>query len=300
LRDLSLVGLEPGCKVVWVWGNEFQNQAFFKKIMSTFSFFINRRKLFNVFRYTDDEVQKWIEHTFNKFKPDYIYGYAGSIYEIAKVIKQRNLKIVPIKKIITTSERLENRKFIEEVFNCKVIDQYGCSEVYTIAIEDDNYLMHSSDDFVFVELDQDNQVLVTPLESYGMPLIRYKLGDIGIKVSKNQSESKSPFKEFKVGIGRVYEVLLNNKNEKISGGLIKQYIEDEHLELNEFQLVQDSYEKVNLNVVKDKFTSEQSVQRLVEIIKEILGCSFVEVNYLEKYPIEKNGKRIAFKCNIKP
>jgi phenylacetate-coenzyme A ligase PaaK-like adenylate-forming protein len=37
--------------------------------------------------------------------------------------------------------------------------------------------MHSTDDFVIVEIGNNNEILLTPLESYGMPLLRYQVGD---------------------------------------------------------------------------------------------------------------------------
>jgi phenylacetate-CoA ligase len=255
--------------------------------------------MFNVFKFTDADLKDWLENKFNKFKPDYIYGYAGVIYDIAKFIKDKKIKLVPIKKIITTSERLEQRKFIESIFKCPVIDQYGCSEVITIAIDDQNQVMHSSDDFVLVEVNGNNEVLLTPIESYGMPLLRYKVGDVGWVRKTKKSQSKYPFKEFNIIIGRIYEFLINKNHEKISGGLIKQQVEDEDLSIREWQLVQKSIDQVELNIVYDEFTKQKSVKRLKQIIKDTLGCSKIKVKYMKSFPIEPNGKRIAFKCEIK-
>jgi phenylacetate-CoA ligase len=260
---------------------------------------VNRRILFNVFRYTDDDIENWIKNEFNSFRPDYIYGYAGIIYDIARCIKERNIKFSKVKKIVTTSERLDHRKFIEDVFGCKIFDQYGCSEINSVAIEDEEGIMHSSDDFVIIEIGENSEILLTPLESYGMPLIRYKVGDIGLINKAGERKSKSPFNEFNLVVGRVYEILYNKDKVKIGGGLIKQMIEDEDLAINEFQVVQHSLEQVDLNVVNDKFTKEDAVNRAAAIIKEVLECKDVKINYLTKYPVEKNGKRIAFKCMIK-
>ncbi|MEM2138613.1 MAG: hypothetical protein QXM96_00485 [Candidatus Woesearchaeota archaeon] len=298
LRDLYSVGITPGMKSAWVWGNTSQDLPFKKRFFEWLSFKINRRIMFNTFRYTDDDIEKWITKEFNKFKPDYMYGYAGIIYDIAKCIKNRNLKIHQLKKIVTTSERLEHREFIEEVFNCKIHDQYGCSEVNSVAIENENGIMHVSDDFVVLEINKNNEILLTPLESYGMPLLRYKVGDVGI-IEKTDKKDKSPFGHFSLVVGRIYEILLDKNGKKVSGGLIKQRVEDEDLEINEFQVVQKSFEEVDLNVVKDKFTTEKAAERTAEILKEELGCKKVNINYMDKYPAEPNGKRIAFKCMIK-
>lgn len=299
MRELHTVGIEPGMKSAWIWGDTLLNQPFIKRLLQKISFKLNRRIMFNVLKYTDEELKDWLENKFNKFKPDYLFGYAGVIYEIAKFVKEQDIKLVPIKKIITTSERLEHRKFIESVFKCPVIDQYGCSEVSIISIEDNNQIMHSSDDFVIVEVNGHNEVLLTPLESYGMPLLRYKVGDIGLIGKRTNRNPAKLFNEFNIVIGRIYEVLRNKNNEKINGGLIKQQVEDENLDIKEFQIVQKSLDSVVINVVQDTFLNKKSVERLRQIVKETLGCSKTKVNYLKSFPVEQNGKRIAFKCEIK-
>lgn len=302
LRDLYSIGIEPGDKCAWVWFDQKIYKTLKDKILEFLILKVNRRIWFNVDKYSDEKIVKWLTNDFNRFKPDYIFGYPGTIYEMAKAARKNNIKLPPLKKIVVTAERLENRKFIEEVFKCPVIDDYGCSEVMTIAFEDNDKVMRSRDDFVFAELNDKNEVIVTPLESYGMPLLRYKPGDIGMisrSKSKKSTKSSSPFNEFNIVVGRTYEILYNKKGEKVGGGLIKQYVQDEDLDINEFQVVQKSLNDVELNIVKDRFTKEKSVARLVEILKENLGAKNVKINYLNTYPIEPNGKRIAFKCEVK-
>jgi phenylacetate-CoA ligase len=297
MRDLSTIGVNPGHKSVWISGNIYRNYPNFSKLFFSLFDRLNRKLVLDTFQYKEDDVEKWFKTKYNKFKPDYVFGFGGALYDIAKLIKDRNIKIHKPKKVISSSERLEHRAFIESVFGCKVIDQYGSTEIPAIAMEDNNYVMHSSDDFVIVELTEENEIILTPLESYGMPLIRYKIGDIGFR-NKKQKSDDSPFSQFNIFIGRTYEVMKNNKGEHISGGLIKTQVEDENLDINEFQIVQKSLDEVDINIIKDELTSENGVKRLKEIIVEHLGCTKININYLKKFPTEPNGKRIAFKCLI--
>lgn len=298
MRGLQMAGINPGYKSAWIWGDTHKNLTLMNRINDTLAMKINRRIMFNVFKYTDQDVIDWLLNDFNKFRPDYIYGYAGTLYDMAKIIKKHNLKICQIKKIITSCERLEHREFLENVFKCKVIDQYGSTEVTIIGIEDDNNVMHYFDDFVIVEV-EDDEILLTPLESYGMPLLRYQLGDIGF-ISKELKDTNSgwPFSQFNLSVGRIYEALYNKEGIKVSGGLIKQEAEDEDLDINEFQVVQKSLDEVDLNIVKDEFTTYESAKKLKKIIMHTLECSKVKIKYLDKFPAEANGKKIAFKCMI--
>lgn len=298
MRDLFSSGVLPGKKSVWIAGDIYRNKPPMKKIVHQIVDFVNRKLVFDTFKYSDDELEAWLKTKYNSFKPDYIFGFGGSLYEVAKLIKKRKLMIHKPKKIISSSERLEKRAFIENVFGCKVIDQYGSTEIPAIAIENNNYIMHSSDDFLIVELGDNGEVILTSLESYGMPLLRYKIGDVGFKNGKGEKKSDYPFSHFNVLIGRTYELMLNKKGERISGGLIKTQVEDENLEINEFQVVQKSLEEVDLNIVEDELTKKKDVERLVKILKYYLDCDYVHINYVKKFPTEPNGKRIAFKCLI--
>jgi len=298
MRNLWSVGVEPGEKVAWIWSSPIENAKLKKNLLHRIFWHLNRRILFNPLVYTDKQLEDWIRNDFTRFKPKYIYGYPNLIYDMAKLIKKKNIPLPHIKKIICSAQHLEHREFIEDVFRCKVIDQYGSREILSISIEDDNYIMHSSDDFVIVELGKDNEIILTPLESYGMPLMRYVIGDMGLKQNYKKQDNH-PFNQFNLKIGRLFEVLRNTKGEKITSSKINLQIAKEKLRIGEYQIVQKSLKEVQLNVVKDARTSGKDVARLVQIIKQALGSKIVVVSYLKKFPLEKSGKKIGYKCLIK-
>jgi len=158
--------------------------------------------------------------------------------------------------------------------------------------------MHSTDDFVIVEIGNNNEILLTPLESYGMPLLRYQVGDIGIP-RKDISSDNYPFEKFSLAIGRSCEILRNNQGEKVHSAKINLEIAKNGLNIGEFQLIQHSIKKVTVNIVKTKNTNKQDVEKVKNIIKKSLGVKIVDVKYLKKYPLEKSGKKIGYKCLIK-
>ncbi|MBN2142791.1 phenylacetate--CoA ligase family protein [Candidatus Woesearchaeota archaeon] len=299
MRDLNQVGVEPGDKIAWIWGEIEPHKTPLKKAMDSIIPEVCKRSIrFNVFKYTDEELEEWIKNEFNKFKPDYMYGFAGMIYELAKLIEQRGLNIHQLKKIITTAESLNHREFIEKTFGCQVIDHYGATEIPSIAIENLNYVMHSSDDFIIIELDSKDNILITSLESYGMPLIRYQIGDVGMMNKRTKSGSNHPFSEFSIRIGRIYEILRNRKYEKISGGLIKELVEKSQLNIGEFQVVQQTIDTTDLNIVQSEKITRNDISAISKIIKKTLGCRNLNIKFTKKFPVESNGKKIAFKCNI--
>ena len=82
---------------------------------------------------------------------------------------------------------------IENKFNTEVFDTYGAAEGLMIAGECSEHKYHVLAPHVHIEiLDEDGrtvpdgtlgQVVVTSLDNYLMPLIRYKIGDLAIKSS---------------------------------------------------------------------------------------------------------------------
>lgn len=117
---------------------------------------------------------------YNLIHPQILRGYASSLFFIANFIETNG--IVPAKPriIISSAEMLwpTMRSRISEVFGADVIDSYGCREVSSIATE---CLCHCGLHIVmenqYIEI-VDDQVIVTNLNNFGMPFIRYQVGDL--------------------------------------------------------------------------------------------------------------------------
>ena len=83
----------------------------------------------------------------------------------------------------------DERRNVENTYKCKVVDNYGCREVWTIAFGCKNNYLHVNDGKILFELIDDHgqeitkegivgNVVVTSLVQYAMPYIRYYTGDL--------------------------------------------------------------------------------------------------------------------------
>lgn len=83
----------------------------------------------------------------------------------------------------------DERRNVKNSYNCKVVDNYGCREVWTIAFSCKDDYLHVNDENIIFELIDDNgqeiteagivgNVVVTSLAQYAMPYIRYYTGDL--------------------------------------------------------------------------------------------------------------------------
>ncbi|HBG61642.1 MAG: hypothetical protein A2Y03_09555 [Omnitrophica WOR_2 bacterium GWF2_38_59] len=101
--------------------------------------------------------------------------------------KQEKMKLDNNYVIHSTYELLlpSTKSIIEKYLNCKVFDQYGCSEIGPIAFKCSHGKNHIFSDTVHIEVLPDNKlnrsdvgrVIVTHLKNYVMPFVKYFTGD---------------------------------------------------------------------------------------------------------------------------
>lgn len=112
----------------------------------------------------------------------FIYGYASSIYLLAKYVISSNSKLeidacFPTSEILTT----KYKETIREAFNCKILNGYGANDGGISAFE--HNISHFEVGYnSIVRFQNDNQfkispALLTDLLNYAMPLINYNVGD---------------------------------------------------------------------------------------------------------------------------
>lgn len=122
------------------------------------------------------------------YRPDYIYGYTSLILALAQYLYEHEEVggRVELKGVICTAEMLYSfqKRLMGEVFGCQIINEYGCSETDIVAFECERGKMHVIAERVLLEVvnaddSGTGEIVVTDLNNRLMPLIRYKLGDLG-------------------------------------------------------------------------------------------------------------------------
>ena len=130
----------------------------------------------------------------DRHKIRHLMGYAASLFEIAQRANDTGFSC-QMESVISWGDNLfkHYRRSIEETFNCRVTDTYGCAEGIVVAAQcgqGNNYHIFSTD--VVVEIVNDEGIAVSPgeighviltrLHPGSMPLIRYRVGDIGHRI----------------------------------------------------------------------------------------------------------------------
>ena len=136
------------------------------------------------------EHVQWI----NRFRPVCVEGYADALYEIARMADSERLQVASPRCVVSGASTVHPhmRALITRVFGAPLFDRYGSREAGVIAGECDRHAgLHVLGEANLVEVvDEDGnevergssgRILVTNLWNMTMPLIRYDIGDQGVK-----------------------------------------------------------------------------------------------------------------------
>lgn len=127
----------------------------------------------------------------------FLGGYASSLFVLAGLAKELGEK-PKLSAAITWGDKLFDhyKQAIEEAFSCKVYETYGANEGLMVASQKDLDFMYIMSPCVYLEILNEQgeevkdgemgQVVVTSLIAKSMPLIRFKLGDLAIKLPRDQ------------------------------------------------------------------------------------------------------------------
>ncbi|RRG24125.1 phenylacetate--CoA ligase family protein [Ancylomarina euxinus] len=180
LRGYSWHGVKPWESNLYFWG--YNTGASERRRIRFFDFLLNRYRMFDY----DEKSLLSLEKKLPNVK--YIEGYSSVIYELANLMEKRGIIHKNLKMIKGTSEKIypHYQDVVKKVFGHKIISEYGAAETGIIAFECSKGNMHINMEGVYVETDENNEIIVTNLHSYSFPIIRYKLGDSVVLAPRNK------------------------------------------------------------------------------------------------------------------
>jgi phenylacetate-CoA ligase len=164
-----------------------------------------------------DQVCKNYSEFIKRNGVKYLYGYASSIYLLAKYIIKANEKL-DINACFPTSEILTDnfRETIKKAFNCVILNGYGAHDGGITAFEHEKGIFEVGYNCIinFNKIDSEGRtkVLLTDLLNFAMPLINYEIGDELVKRDSGSSNSFNG-QVFSSVLGRSSDVIeLENGN----------------------------------------------------------------------------------------
>ena len=237
-----------------------------------------------------------------KFKPEIIKCFPNSLFIFAKFLKEKGINDIKPRAVSCTGETLHDyqKELFQEVFQCPVFEKYGSFEVGVAACECSEHTgMHIFPDGVYFEFVNSEgkhakpgelaQLIVTDLFNYGFPLIRYKIGDVGV-YSNEPCSCGSPLPRISKLFGRDRDILIDQDNNPRPGYLFVEIFNKNHIP-GQFQVIQERFDKVLVKAVRLDGYTKGHEDLIITKFKELLGNEvIVDIEYVKNIEREISGK----------
>ena len=223
-----------------------------------------------------------------------IYSYSSALLTLSRLIDDQNISL-GLNFIITIGEGLfeHHRNYISGVFNCPVYLDYSATEGAHMGSECKYQNGYHMDIYnYYFEFLKDNNpampgeegdVVVTNLNNYAFPFIRYRIGDSAL-VTDSICNCGNNFPLVKEIYGRNTETLKTPTEKEVSAALISTIFRMYYAHIRQYQVIQTEWNKITvkivpvnsllqnvLNEVRNLFVqfTEQSMEIDIQLVKNI-------------------------------
>jgi phenylacetate-CoA ligase len=231
----------------------------------------------------------------------FIVGYASALYRLALLAQQLDQE-VRFAAAFPTAELMlpEWEETIRTTFKCLVLPYYGGGEVDSTgysAPESNGYLIPEEHALIEVmerdgrgQLYGDGRFLVTDLDNYAMPMIRYANGDAG-RISG--PDGSFPFSLIERLDGRYNSLLMTDTGDLISG-VIGTHVFRLTSSVQSYRVIQEAPLKVTIKMVpKVDEVSEDDERLVLGLFRKYLGKTMnINMEAVPSLPVPPSGKSV--------
>lgn len=250
----------------------------------------------------NDKEFESLANRLKKANINYIAGYPSVINQVALYAK-RNSKL---NGVICFGDKLfaHHENNIKKAFgdNTLIIDTYGCAEGLLMACRKDIPYYYIMSPHVFIEIVDDNgdpiedgkqgNVLVTCLTNKAMPLIRYKLGDLGIILPKEDYPKNKLYQYplLKKIVGRETDII-KTKNGKVLNVHSFTGVFEFYQEIKQYKIIQHNLDSLKVEYISNAVVEESTLTELkskfLKLTNSDIEIHFKRVKHLAP---SKSGK----------
>jgi len=302
-RSMEWTGYRFGDRTARLW-HQTLGMSWSQIVREHIDAWFNRRLFVPAFEMSDESIRRFVEKL-KKHDPVLIDGYAESFNFLAFHVKQHGLEGLRPKGIISSAQALpeHSREVIERTFGCRVFDKYGSREFSGIAYECEAHAGHHvvAESYV-VEILKDGrpaapgetgEVVITDLNNFCMPLIRYRLGDLAVAMENGDQPCACGRGLPLVGKieGRVQAIIVGENGAYIPGTFFAHLFKDYEPIIRQYQVVQERRGAVRLRIIKGPRFNDEHFQKLLATLREYLGAGMVfDVEFTDRIEMVRTGK----------
>lgn len=296
---------EPGEREVYLWGAPLELRA--QDQLKAWRDRITNELLLDAFNLSPSTMRDYLDRI-AAFDPISIFGYPSSLATLAAYAESirrpypgRSLRVV-----FTTGEWLapHDRRALRRYFGVPVANGYGSRDGGFIAHECPGGGMHILEQHVLLEIVDDvgrpapagatGEIVITHLDAWAMPLLRYRTGDLGRLLPQTCTCGRT-LAQLGVVAGRRTDHLVAADG-SLQHALSAIYVIRELATVRQFQIHQDVERNVRVSVVPAEGFSARDAEHIRGGLRQRLGRDLdVRVQLVRAIALEKSGK---YRCVI--
>jgi phenylacetate-CoA ligase len=263
LRGLRAVGYRPGDKLLLITdrhGSKGKSWMRWKQVS------------------LEEPADRLLE-TIDAYRPDVLYGFGAPLRQLAERITATGYRITFPIRIIWTAETLDSvsRHLVEIAFATRIFDFYGMTEMGLVAWECPAHSgYHLSEESVIVEYvpvdgsGNARKMVMTNLDLYSMPLIRFDSGDLGVQAPDETCACGRSLARLERVEGRVIDCI------KLPGGeTLSTYLFICQFEIlpgvRRFQIVQDGDNHITISIDAATESRPSLDREIPNIMRRVAG-----------------------------
>ena len=189
LRNMRWYNSADGDRRIIIWGSPIGASKKEKMVMALRDFLV--RDYFISSYAMTDKMMVEIVNKIKRLRPKVLVGYVSALKILAEFMEKNRISDIQVNAIIPAAETLfeYQRELFERVFHGEVYNRYGSHEFDGIAHECNFHNgMHINAENLYLEVLKDGrpappgqigEIVITNLENFGMPFIRYRIEDLG-------------------------------------------------------------------------------------------------------------------------
>lgn len=273
----------------------------------------------DTFQNFDDTTAKRLVRVLEETPPRLIYGYGSSVSRFAERLDAMGVRLEGARRprmVEYTADHMYPKEIeiAERVFGVPIATGYGASECGGVAQQCTHGSLHLSVDHAVYEVIRPDgsatdpgevgEIVLTTLHNRAMPLIRYRIGDLGAWLDEPCACGRS-LPLMKLQAGKSVDLVNTSFKRAVSAHVldyINLFLMREKIRgIKQFRVDQHAMDEFELRVVREDVFEERSVEIFVAKMREYFGTGIsVRTTFVGEIPLEPTGKRRYFKRTFTP
>lgn len=294
-RSYAWTGATLGQRVLYLWGAPIGKRSFKQQLWANLYDGYRRQNKINTLvqpeGFWKDALRQAVD-----YQPAAIVAYTANIEEFCKAALVAGTKIKSLKSVVAAAEPVYPKLYdtVRDALGVPLFNTYGSREFMSIAVECDEHKgLHINSENILLENDHDisnsNELLVTDLHNFGMPFIRYRIGDSAPIDRSPCACGRGHYRLGKID-GRIMDLLRTRDGRLVPGELIP-HVMKELPEVLRFQAQQLTLGHVVLRLVLSAELSDRSKNLVHSEMQKAFGeGTAVTIERVQEIPKQPSGK----------